>query len=143
MKAPITPRPADLRTLRQPGTTPGTEDRAALRLARAIHRAESSDVATSWSAQERAQAFYAEHGLARTLDECTRLEARATLLREIVHRTEPDGRTVRTQLHRTGPREWTVICDQCHGTSVAMTTYRTRAGAEAAFAGHAETFADA
>lgn len=66
---------ADLRTLHQPGSYPGVEDRAALRLARAIHASESTHCVTSWSAQERAQDFFNEHGLARTLDECERLEA--------------------------------------------------------------------
>jgi hypothetical protein len=66
---------ADLRTLRQPGTYPGTEDSCALRLARAIHGAESTCCVTSWSAQEQAQDFYNAHGLAASLDECSRLEA--------------------------------------------------------------------
>lgn len=67
--------PADLRTLRMPGTTPNTADRAALRLARAIHYAESTHCVTSWSAQERAESYYNMHGLAATLDEAARLEA--------------------------------------------------------------------
>ena len=71
---PRKPRRADLRKLGTPGEVPGTEDRAAFRLARAIHASESTDVATSWSAQERAQDFFNAHGLARTLDECERLE---------------------------------------------------------------------
>ena len=68
------PRKADLRTLREPGTYLNVEDKAALRLARAIHAAESTDCSTSWSAQERAEAFFNEHGLIATLDECERLE---------------------------------------------------------------------
>lgn len=69
------PRKADLRTLRQPGTYLGVEDKAALQLACAIHRAESTDrsISASWSAQERAQDFYNAHGLAATLDEISRL----------------------------------------------------------------------
>jgi hypothetical protein len=47
---------------------PGVEDRAALHLAQAIHRAESSATVISWSAQERAQDFYNHHGLSKTLD---------------------------------------------------------------------------
>ena len=67
-------KPADLRTLRKPGTYLGVEDCAASRLARAIHGAESTDCCTSWSAQERVQDFYNEHGLSATLDEADRLE---------------------------------------------------------------------
>lgn len=77
MRQPIAPRPADLRQLHPAGTTPNTEDRAARRLARAIHNAESTNVATSWSAQERAQDFYNAHGMVKTLNECLRLEALA------------------------------------------------------------------
>jgi len=65
---------ADLRKLHQAGHVPNVPDRAALRLARAIHCSESTSCATSWSAQERAQAYYNEHGLGRTLDEAQRLE---------------------------------------------------------------------
>jgi len=68
-------RKADLRKLHPAGHYPGVEDRAALRLARAIHAAESTHCSISWSAQERAQDFFNEHGLASTLDECERLEA--------------------------------------------------------------------
>ena len=64
---------ADLRTLRAPGSYPGVEDKAALHLARAIHRSESTHCATSWSAQERAQDYFNEHGLGATLDEIFRL----------------------------------------------------------------------
>ena len=67
-------RKADLHTLRQPGTYLGVEDSAALRLARAIHYAEDTHCVTSWSAQERAQDYFNEHGLGATLDECERLE---------------------------------------------------------------------
>ena len=72
-------RKADLRTLHQPGTYLGTEDRAALDLACAMHRAESTDrsIDASWSAQERAQNYFNEHGLAATLDEMFRLRALA------------------------------------------------------------------
>jgi hypothetical protein len=69
------PRKADLRTLRAPGSYPGVEDHAALDLARAIHAAESTHCVTSWSAQERAQDYFNEHGLGAALDECERLEA--------------------------------------------------------------------
>lgn len=67
-------RKADLKTLRPVGSYPGVEDRAALELARAIHRSESDAVSVSWSAQQRAQDFFNEHGLVATLDECERLE---------------------------------------------------------------------
>jgi hypothetical protein len=56
---------------------PGTDERAVLDLARAIHRAESTGCAVSWSAQERAAAYFNEHGLIGTLDEMFRLEERA------------------------------------------------------------------
>jgi hypothetical protein len=62
------------------------------------------------------------------------------LLREALHGPGPDGRPLRTQLHRTGRREWTVICDQCRGTGFAVTTYPTLERAEAAYVGHKETF---
>jgi len=68
-------RKADLRTLHPAGTYSNTEDSCARRLARAIHAAESTCCSTSWSAQERAQDYFNEHGLARALDECERLEA--------------------------------------------------------------------
>lgn len=68
------PRKANLRTLHQPGHCPGVEDSAALDLARAIHRAESPRLVTSWSAQERAQKFVNSHGLLAALDEIARLE---------------------------------------------------------------------
>jgi hypothetical protein len=66
---------ADLRKLHPAGHYPNVADKAALRLARAIHYAESTHCATSWSAQERAQEFFNANGLAATLDECERLEA--------------------------------------------------------------------
>ena len=68
-------RKADLRTLREPGSYPNVEDKAARQLARAIHAAESTSCVTSWSAQERAQDFFNEHGLSATLDEIFKLEA--------------------------------------------------------------------
>ena len=68
-------RKADLRTLHPAGHCPGVEDKAALRLAQAIHAAEDTHCVTSWSAQERAQDFFNEHGLWDTLTECERLEA--------------------------------------------------------------------
>ncbi len=74
-KKSIEPRKADLRKLHPAGTYQNTEDRAASRLARAIHFAESTNVATSWSAQERAQEFYNTHGLSKTLDYAARMEA--------------------------------------------------------------------
>ncbi len=57
------------------GDVPGPDVRAVLRLARAIHRTESTNVSISWPAQERAREFFNEHGLARTLDRATELEA--------------------------------------------------------------------
>jgi len=56
------------------GDVPDVEERAVLGLARAIHHAESTDCSISWSAQERALAFYNERGLGDTLDEMFRLE---------------------------------------------------------------------
>jgi hypothetical protein len=84
------PRRADLRTLREPGTYLGVEDKAALRLAEAIHYAESQSCAVSWSAQERAEVFYNAHGLAATLDEAARLEA-AVLPAEAIEGSTIDG----------------------------------------------------
>ena len=66
---------ADLRKLHPAGTYMNVEDKAALRLACAIHAAESTDCVTSWSAQERAEAYFNTYGLSATLDECVRLEA--------------------------------------------------------------------
>lgn len=60
----------------QPGDTPGVETRAVRRLSRTIHWAESHDCAISWDAQQRALDYYNAHGLAATLDEATRYEAR-------------------------------------------------------------------
>lgn len=57
------------------GAVPGPDVRCTLRLARAIHRAESTSCVTSWPAQERALAYYNAHGLGAALDECARLEA--------------------------------------------------------------------
>ena len=67
-------RKADLHKLHPAGHYPGVEDRAALRLARAIHYSESRHCSVSWSAQQRAEEFFNEHGLSATLDECERLE---------------------------------------------------------------------
>ena len=69
------PRYANLRKLYATGTYLNTEDSCAHRLARAIHAAESTSCVTSWSAQERAEAYYNANGLARSLDECERFEA--------------------------------------------------------------------
>ena len=68
-------RKADLHTMREVGTVPNVEDRAALRLARAIHYAEDTHCVVSWSAQERAEAFFNKYGMGATLDECERLES--------------------------------------------------------------------
>ena len=57
------------------GGVPPTDERAVLKLARAIHAAEAEHCVTSWSAQERAAAYFNEHGLAATLTEAFRLEA--------------------------------------------------------------------
>ena len=70
--------PVDMRAMCGPdrvGTVPNVEECSALRLASAIHFAESTNVAVSWSAQERAQDYINTHGLAKALDEATRLEA--------------------------------------------------------------------
>jgi len=70
--------PVDMRATCEPhrvGTYLTTEESAALRLASAIHFAESTCVAVSWSAQERAQDYINAHGLADALTEATRLEA--------------------------------------------------------------------
>lgn len=61
------------------------------------------------------------------------------LIREVNHGTTKHGPLV-TQLRRTGPRAWLVICDLCKGTPFAATEYRDRVRAEAAFEGHARTF---
>jgi hypothetical protein len=71
----VNPRKANLRKLHPSGTYLNTEDSCAHRLASAIHAAESTSCVTSWSAQERAEAFYNANGLARSLDECERFEA--------------------------------------------------------------------
>jgi len=68
-------RQADLRKLHPAGTYLGVEDKAALELARAIHASRSTRCVTSWEAQEEGMAYFNEHGLGATLDECTRLEA--------------------------------------------------------------------
>jgi len=60
-----------------PGEVPLPEERAVLQLAHAIHRAESSDAVTSWSAQERAMDFFNTHGLGATLDRMFELEKEA------------------------------------------------------------------
>lgn len=65
----------NLRALHAPGHVSNVPDRAARRLARAIHFAESTCVAVSWSAQERAEMFYNQHGLSAALTEAARLEA--------------------------------------------------------------------
>lgn len=57
------------------GTVPGPEVRVVLGLARAIHRAESTDVSVSWEAQERARAYINEHGFAKASAEMVRLES--------------------------------------------------------------------
>ena len=71
------PQKASLRTLHAPGEVEPVPFRAAMKLARAIHHSESQKVAISWSAQERAEAFFNEHGLSATLTEATRLETLA------------------------------------------------------------------
>lgn len=58
----------DLSVLQQVGTYPSVEEKAVLELAAAMHRAESTDIAISWSAQERAQKFANEHSLSEVLD---------------------------------------------------------------------------
>jgi len=109
MPRKLKPRRADLRKLGTPGEVPGTEDRAALRLARAIHRSESTDVATSWSAQERAQDFFNAHGLARTLDECERLERHNFETRPTCETCGEPGPDIR---FRSDAR----VCDACART---------------------------
>jgi len=79
-------RKADLRKLHPSGHYPGVEDKAAMQLATAMHEAESDDVAVSWSAQERAQDYFNEHGLAATLDEMFRLQK----LRRAAHTPKED-----------------------------------------------------
>ena len=70
-------RKVDLGVLHQPGHVGGVEERAARRLAMALHRSESTFCAVSWSAQERAQDYANTHTLSETLDEGQRLEALA------------------------------------------------------------------
>jgi hypothetical protein len=60
------------------GQVPPTDERAVMRLSRAIHWAESEDCSVSWSAQERAASYFNEHGLAKTLAEAFRLEGEDT-----------------------------------------------------------------
>lgn len=67
-------RKADLRKMHPAGSYPGVEDHAALDLAMAIHRSESTHCVVSWDAQERAQDYFNTHGLAATLDEIVRLQ---------------------------------------------------------------------
>ena len=67
-------RKADLHKQHDAGHYPNTEDKAARELAMAIHVSEDVHCVVSWSAQERAQDFFNEHGLAATLDEITRLK---------------------------------------------------------------------
>jgi predicted GNAT family N-acyltransferase len=59
----------------QIGRVPGPDIRCVLELARAIHRAENTSRAISWSAQERAQDFYNTHGMYDALTEMFRLQA--------------------------------------------------------------------
>ena len=69
--------PVDVRSLWRStsiGDVPPPDERAVLLLARAIHRAESNNVATSWSAQTRAADYFNAWGLAGTLDEILRLD---------------------------------------------------------------------
>jgi predicted GNAT family N-acyltransferase len=68
-------RKVDLSALPQAGTYPDTDEKLVLELAIAIHYNESDGAAVSWSAQVRAQDFYNEHGLAKSLDELFRLQA--------------------------------------------------------------------
>lgn len=58
----------DFRDLKPAGSYPSVEEKAALELAREIHWSRSDAVAVSWEAQEEAQNFINEHGLAKTLD---------------------------------------------------------------------------
>ena len=66
-------RKADLHTQHDVGHDPNTEDSAALDLSMAIHVSESTNSIVSWDAQQRAQDYFNEHGLADTLDEILRL----------------------------------------------------------------------
>lgn len=68
-------RKVDFSRLEKPGSYDDVQTKAARQLAREIHWSESDDVAISWSALERAQAFYNEHGLADTLDKMFDLKA--------------------------------------------------------------------
>lgn len=56
------------------GSVPGPEVRVVHELARAMHRAESTDCSVSWAAQERARSFINEHGFVAALDELFRLK---------------------------------------------------------------------
>lgn len=86
------------------GDVPGPDVRAVLRLARAIHRTESTNVSISWPAQERAREFFNEHGLARTLDRATELEATVDgRLEGLLFTLKlPDGSTLETRLMGSG-----------------------------------------
>ena len=67
-------RKANLRKLHPTGHDPNVEDKAAMKLARAIHCSESTGSAVSWSAQERAQDYFNTNGLGATLVEAQRFE---------------------------------------------------------------------
>ena len=58
----------------EPGTYPGTDEKAVLTLAREYQRAEDSDyVYISWNNQVKAANYFNTHGLVNTLDEIVRI----------------------------------------------------------------------
>lgn len=85
------PDKANLGVQHQTGSYPCVADKAALELARALHDSESLHCVTSWSAQERAQAFYNERGLGATLDEIQRLLPLGLHLENSDGKLRPDG----------------------------------------------------
>ena len=64
----------NLRVLPPVGSFASFEEKLTLKLATAIHESESSNVAVSWEAQERAMVFVNNHGLSDILSEIFRLE---------------------------------------------------------------------
>jgi len=65
----------NLRILRQAGHRPNFEEVIALRLATAMHFAESDDCVVSWEAQERAETFFNEQGASAAISEILRCQA--------------------------------------------------------------------
>jgi hypothetical protein len=70
-------RSVDLRKLQPAGSYPSLEEKLSLELAREYQREEDPDyVSVSWPNQERAMAYFNEHGFVLTLDHMIKLRAR-------------------------------------------------------------------